>query len=522
MARTLGLDSSTQSLSALVIDTDRGEVVLDRSVQYGKDLPDYTCPNGFLETDDPLVRQSDPLLWVAALDKLLADARQEGFDWSTIEGVSGSGQQHGSVYLNEQFLQGVAQSADAPLADQIRSCLSRPVAPIWMDSSTTAECKEIAGAAGGNETVTRISGSRTIERFTGPQIRKFSKEDPGAYAATARIHLVSSFMASVLAGGDAAIDRGDGAGMNLMDLGAGDWSEPLLAATAPDLRKRLPPVVAGGTQVGEIAPYFVSTYGFRAGTPVYAWSGDNPCSLVGMGATQPGTAVISLGTSDTFFGAMQEPCTDPNGYGHVFGNPAGGFMSLICFTNGSLAREAVLEKTGLDYDGLARAIVEATRAGNDGNLMLPYFETETTPLVLEAGAKLFGSEAFEAWKEPAAAARAVVEAQAVSMKIHSEWIGERPTTIRVTGGASQNEGILRVFADVFGARMVRLRVSNSAGLGAALMAAQGRTGAAWAELFGAFAAPMPGAVEPDAGQAATYEDLAARFRDKLKECYGIG
>ena len=43
-------------------------------------------------------------------------------------------------------------------------------------------------------------------------------------------------------------------------------------------------------------------------------------SLVGCGAEKPGTAVVSLGTSDTFFAAMDEFRTDPDGYGHVFGN----------------------------------------------------------------------------------------------------------------------------------------------------------------------------------------------------------
>src|SRR5690606_41127850 len=45
----------------------------------------------------------------------------------------------------------------------------------------------------------RITGSRAIERFTGPQIRKFWKTEPALYEKTRQIHLVSSFVASVLA-----------------------------------------------------------------------------------------------------------------------------------------------------------------------------------------------------------------------------------------------------------------------------------------------------------------------------------
>ena len=71
-----------------------------------------------------------------------------------------------------------------------------------------------------------------------------------------------------------------------------------------------------------------------------------------MGASSSGKVVISLGTSDTFFAAMKDIHTDPNGSGHVFGNPskfcslenAGNnnnvgsqtkYMTLQCFLNGS-------------------------------------------------------------------------------------------------------------------------------------------------------------------------------------------
>jgi len=56
MGRFLGLDSSTQSLSAIVVDTDSGEIVLDLTVNFGQDLPHYESPQGFLPHPDPLVK----------------------------------------------------------------------------------------------------------------------------------------------------------------------------------------------------------------------------------------------------------------------------------------------------------------------------------------------------------------------------------------------------------------------------------------------------------------------------------
>jgi xylulokinase len=518
MAQFLGLDSSTQSLSALVVDTDSGKVVAQQSVNFGASLPQYQSPNGFLPNADASIKHSDPLMWVEALDLVLQGLRNAGVDLSKIRGISGAGQQHGSVYLNKSMDKVGDWAASQPLVDQVRPLLSRKTAPIWMDSSTSAECAEIAAAVGGDERVATISGSRATLRFTGPQIRRFCKTSPAEWQQTAEIHLVSSFIPSLLIGKSVSIDWGDGAGMNLLDLSTGQWSDALLDATAPGLRGMLKPPVASKTVAGEIAGYFVKKYGFSPGTKVVAFTGDNPSSLIGMGASQPGTAVISLGTSDTVFTAMASKRTDPRGYGSVFGNPAGGFMSLACFANGSLAREAIAKRFGLSWDDFAAAIVDKTKPGNGGNLMLPYFVPEITPRVLKAGARWFGSDAFVNGQDAAAAARAVVEAQAISMRIHSDWIGEKMHTILVTGGASKNRGLLRVLADVFQATILPLSVSNSSALGGALRAAQAVEGHAWADLFATFCPPERAlAVTPDAGARPAYDLLATNFTKQLSQ-----
>jgi xylulokinase len=515
--RFLGLDSSTQSLTALLVDTDTGEVI-DRSVAFGARLPQYKSPNGFLAHPDSRVKHSDPLMWVEALDLLLGELRESGVDLSTIRGVSGAGQQHGSVYLERSIDEAGHWDLSAPLVDQVRPLLSRKTAPIWMDASTGAECAEITKAAGGPDRMVAITGSIAIERFTGPQIRKYWKDDPAGYEATAEIHLVSSFVASLLTGTSVPIDLGDGAGMNLLELATGTWSPMLLDATAPGLGRKLKRPVPGATYTGTVADYFVKRYGFAPNTPVIAFTGDNPSSLVGMGATEPGTAVVSLGTSDTMFAAMPAPRTDPKGYGNVFGNPAGGFMALCCFANGSLAREEVAKRCKLGWDDFARAILEGTQPGNGGNMLLPYFVPEITPRLPAPAERWFGSPDFVAGKDAAAAARAVVEAQALSMRIHSAFIGQPPARILVTGGASKNPGILRVLADVFQAEIVPLRVANSSALGGALRAAQAIEGLPWGDLFARFAAPdADRRVAPDPGSKVTYEGLLTQLQDRLKE-----
>jgi xylulokinase len=138
---------------------------------------------------------------------------------NTILAISGSAQQHGTVYLNDTFEKRLQNlNSDFSLIDQIMGSLSRKSSPVWMDSSTSKQCQEIREKLGGIKKVIKLTGSNTFERFSGPQIRKFYQDQPDQYDKTHTIHLISSFMASILLGKSAPIDHGDGAGMNLMNI----------------------------------------------------------------------------------------------------------------------------------------------------------------------------------------------------------------------------------------------------------------------------------------------------------------
>jgi len=511
----LGLDSSTQSLTAVLIDATTGRITCQLSVNFGADLPQFGSPSGFIPGGVDGEVHANPLMWLDALD-LLFSRLAVTVDLSKVEMIAGSGQQHGSVYLDATIDQRLsALDAALGLSEQIAPALTRRTSPIWMDTSTGAECAEIAAALGGSAEVCRRSGSIAIERFTGPQIRRFSKKDPAAYARTGRIHLVSSFLASVIAGKPAPIDSGDGAGMNLLNLSSLAWDKQLVDATAPCLMEKLPKVAAATTVQGRVSSYFVEKYGLPETCRCSLFTGDNPASLVGMGATTPGNIVISLGTSDTFFAAMPEPKTDPDGFGHVFGNPAGGFMSLICFRNGSLAREALRDSLGLDWTAFDRAALAATRDVAGHNLMLPFFGPEITPRRDFTGPVLKGSEAFESGAEPALRVRALLEGQFLNMRLHSQWMDVRPERLRLTGGASKNDGIAQLAADVFQAPVERLDVSNSAALGAALIAAAA-AGQDMEALQQVFCQASPDSVIiPDASLGPVYQDALGRFASLL-------
>ena len=444
---TLGIDSSTQGTKAVVYDTDEGRVIASAAVNYGKDLPEFGSPDGFLPNADPLVRRANPAMWVKGLELVLSRLRDGGAPMGEIAAVGGDAQQHATVYLD----------ADGNY--------SRAESPIWMDSSTGTEVAALDARFG--EALRARTGSPAIERFAAAQVMKFAKEDPEGWSRTARVHLLSSYLTSVLDGEDAPIETGDGAGMNLLNLQTLAWDEEICEFAASGLLAKLPRIHKPGDAPLKLAERFAE-FGLKPGILVAPFTGDNPASLVGCGAATPGCAVISLGTSDTFFAAMPDFRTDPDGYGHVFGNPAGGFMSLSCFKNGSLARDRVRRDCGADWTFFDETAFTLTPSGNDGRRAFPYFETELTPKH-----DATGIEANFDWDAaaPEVKIRAVVEGQIANMRERTRWIGDFKT-IYVTGGASRSKGILTTIREIFGAEVRTLDVPDSAAVGGALLAAR--------------------------------------------------
>jgi xylulokinase len=81
-----------------------------------------------------------------------------------------------------------------------------------------------------------------------------------------------------------------------------------------------------------------------------------------------------------------------------------------------------------------------------------------------------------------------MESQALSLRVHSKWQNSDVTRIRLTGGGSQSRGFRQILADVFQADIESIAVTNSAGLGAAMRAANAVESVPFETLAGQFSA----------------------------------
>ncbi|ALC47141.1 CG3534 [Drosophila busckii] len=478
----LGFDLSTQKLKAILLNAELN-VVTTAEVKFDSDLPEFRTQGGANPGPNKHEYFVQPVMWVKAMDIVLDRLVMQEADLSTVVAISGSAQQHGSLYWSKHGIASLNNlDADRFLHTQVDdSAFVLNRTPIWMDASTAKQCFEMETAIGGQTEMVQQTGSKCYARFTGPQIRKIYQQRTHAYEDAQRISLVSSFLASIFLGKVAAIDYADGSGMNLLDIRNKTWSKACLNACAPDLEERLGETVSGLTVLGNICDYFVQRFCFPPDCKVVACTGDNPSALAGM-LVDNNWLSISLGTSDTLMMCLEEP---PNlEEGHVLCHPTETqqYMGLLCFRNGSLVREAINKsEAGGNWDKF-NELLESTPRGNFGNMALHFNEVEIIP---KAKGTLRWNKEVQAsshdaikgiikFSSPQIEIRALIEGQMLHHRAISEDMGfhfGNETKILATGGASVNKSILQIIADVFNAPVYIQTESEAALLGAAYRAA---------------------------------------------------
>ncbi|KAI3406621.2 xkiA [Candida oxycetoniae] len=355
----LGFDLSTQQLK-IIVTTENLKAIKTYNVEFDSQFKEkYGIYKGVISGDDGEI-VSPVLMWLDAIDYLFLQMKKDGFPFDKVVGISGSGQQHGSVYWSynaDNLLSHLSPKQE--LSTQLKDAFSWEMSPNWQDHSTSPEATIFHDVIG-KEKLAKITGSKAHLRFTGLQIRKFiTRSHRQEYEHTARISLVSSFVASVLLGHVTELEESDACGMNLYDIKKSKYDDDLLAiasgvdtktdhvakndpcyqSSIDELKKKLGPITPiTYKSLGVISDYFVSKYGFSQNCRIYSFTGDNLATILSL-PLQPDDCLLSLGTSTTVLVITEN--YQPSSQYHLFKHPAmpNHYMGMICYSNGALARE---------------------------------------------------------------------------------------------------------------------------------------------------------------------------------------
>ena len=480
MARlALGLDSSTQSLSAIVVDIDTGDKSFEHSLDYRKDtrLNDFGIRSDYIipprvegEADQP------PGMFLASLDAMFHDMEIAGVPLEEIVVINDSGQQHGHVYLNSQAEGLFSQlkqegSAEKDLVSLLDGSLAYLTAPIWMTSNTVNQTEFVRSAVGGKDKMIRLSGSDAPLRFTGTIMRGVAEQFPEAYRATENIQLISSFIPAVLTGNSKVpVDYGNACGMSLMNYRTKDWSPELLAATSKGLpgglgafRQKLPDLVPPDTIVGNIGTYFVEKYGFQLDCKIVAGSGDNPQAKVLVAGD-----LLSLGTSFVNMVSTDDETLDVEGLANGMYDGIGRPFMFGCRTNGAMVWDGVRALYGLDKEdyGPAEAALEQVSPGLSMAFWQPKNESfppsgsfDLTRITHHTNPTLGSDYA------------GIIETSLAAVYLYSETFTQKSEEpLYVTGGATDSLEIMRRVAAIWNREIIPMEKGGPA-LGAAVAGA---------------------------------------------------
>ncbi len=336
-----GVDCSTQSTKVLVVDASSGDVV-----GQGRSTHEVTGTGG--------ARETDPEVWWRAL----ADALAQTGCADRVAAISIAGQQHGLVTLDDR---------------------GRPLRPamLWNDTRSADQASALRDDLGGPAAWAERVGVVPVASFTVSKWAWLRETEPHVAEATAAIRLPHDHLTERLTG-VGTTDRGDASGTGWWSTASQDYTKEVLDLDRVRLDPGVLPRVVGPVDVaGEVTGTAAEALGLPPGAVVAPGTGDNMSAALGLGL-EPGTPVVSLGTSGTAYTRSTRRTIDPSGTVAGFADATGHFLPLAATLNCTLAVDRFATLLGLDREDVAED------AG--GVVVLPYLDGERTPdLPLAAG-----------------------------------------------------------------------------------------------------------------------------------------
>ena len=268
-----------------------------------------------------------------------------------------------------------------------------------------------------------------------------------------------------------------------LDRHTWQWSEdPAVLAQYNVPRDMLFDLVMPASIAGHVTPEAAAATGIPAGVPVVTTANDKAVEALGCGLMTDDAVLISLGTYICGMAKGHRYITDaanfwtnlacvPNEYLYESGGIRRGMWTISWFrglfedgfvngaTGNTLSPEEILEKEAA-----------ATPAGADG--LMTVLDWLAPPDELYRKGIFIG---FDGRHGRGHMYRSILEAIALTMKGHVDGmvgeLGMAPNKVIVSGGGSNSDLFMQIFADVFGLPAERTVVNGAAGLGGAICAA---------------------------------------------------
>ena len=132
----------------------------EAKVDFDADLAHYGIEKGVLTNPSEGEIFAPVAMWLEALDLVLQRLQEQGLKFGNIQGVSGAGMQHGTVFWSHEAEELMARlDAKRGLKEQMEKAFSHKFSPNWQDASTQQQCEEFDAFLGSKEKLAEATGS---------------------------------------------------------------------------------------------------------------------------------------------------------------------------------------------------------------------------------------------------------------------------------------------------------------------------------------------------------------------------
>lgn len=340
----MGIDLGTSSVKIIIMN-HAFEVIAQASQEYIVSQP------------HPLWSEQDPDHWWEGTCKAIAELKKHHPNsLCEVQAIGLSGQQHGATLIDED------------------NKVLRP-AILWNDGRSHEECLELERRL---PTIRTITCNQMMPGYTAPKLLWLKKHEPQVFQRIAKVLLPKDYLRLKMTGTYAS-DMSDASGTMWLDIKKRKWSEEALSACDLSV-EHMPDIYEGNEITGTLLPEIASAWGMSPRTVVVAGAGDNAAGAVGANVTEAGAACLSLGTSGTYFVALNECPPNLNGsipcYAHCLPQR---WHFLNCHLSAARCLNWLSELLSTDINELLDA-AEKLFPSPQRLLFLPYLTGERIPI----------------------------------------------------------------------------------------------------------------------------------------------
>ena len=491
MCYLLGIDAGTTSMKGILIDGN-GKEICRASANYS------------LVALDKFRQEIDPEKYWDAFTRIVKSILMEsGVPSEAIKAVCTDSQGETLICLDKN---------GNPLRDAI----------VWLDNRSYMEAEKIRSDFDIQEIYNITGQPEVAATWPATKIMWLRKNEPDVFRETAKYLLVEDYLNYKLMG-EYVSDRPLVSSTLYYDINRNEWWPKMLDYIGISSRQ-LPDVKMSGVQIGYLTRQASMETGLDINTIIVSGALDQIAGTIGAGNVSMNTITESTGTALAMCANVKtKPPYDKAVIIPCHSNAMGEYCLVFWSQTAGVILEWFRDSFYIGESGYKAIDRDAGKIppGSDGLVLLPHFSGSAVPhFNPDAKGVFFG---MELGHTRAHFARSIMESVAFMLKEHietAERLGQEITEIRSLGGGAKSTLWNQIKADITGKEIVTLENSETASLGAAMMAGIG------ANVFSDFndacrkCVKVKDRYSPNIENAQVYEKAFRKYKDLYQKLFG--